>query len=337
MNTPPCQPAEGCAGRGTCLVARERVPEVVPRLALRGRYVLEDRVGAGGMGEVWRARDIRLGGIVAVKVLRPEFADDPEFRDRLRLEGRHAALLSHPGVVQVRDYDDGCAGGVPYLVMEYVAGPSLAAVLAAEGTLSPRRVLGLVAQAARALACAHAAGIVHRDMKPGNVLVDRGQVKIADFGIARAVGAAPVTGAGLMIGTPAYLSPEQVAGIPATPASDLYSLGVIAYECLTGQQPFHGTALAVAHAHRDQPLPPLPRTVPAPAAVLVAALTAKNPRHRPADALTVARWARHASADPQIITAPASPAQTRSRTPAPTAALPRQLAHRRFLPRRLAS
>jgi len=211
----------------------ERTPSMRPPL-LRGRYSIQDRVAAGGMGEVWRALDTRLGRVVAVKLLRPEFADSHEFRDRLRLEGRHAALLSHPGVVQVHDYDDGSADGVPYLVMEYVAGPSLAAVIAAEGTLSPSRVLGLIVQAAEALACAHAAGIVHRDMKPGNMLVDGDQVKIADFGIARAVGAAPMTRAGLLMGTPAYVSPEQVTGIPATPASDLYGLGMIAYECLTG-------------------------------------------------------------------------------------------------------
>ena len=153
---------------------------------LRGRYLLEGRVGAGGMGVVWRARDIRLDRIVAVMVLRREFAGNPEFRDLLLWEGRLAGLLSHPGVVQVRDYDDGSDGGVPYLVMEYVAGPSLAAVLRAEGALSPRRVLGLITQAAEALAYAHAAGIVHCDVKPGNVLVDGGQVKIADFGIAAA-------------------------------------------------------------------------------------------------------------------------------------------------------
>ena len=259
------------------------------------------------MGEVWRARDTLLGRIVAVKLLRPEYADSPEFRDRLRWEGRHAGLLSHPGVVQVHDYDDGSADGVPYLVMEYVEGPSLAAVLRAEGTLSPCRVLGLVAQAAEALACAHAAGIVHRDMKPGNVLVDGGQVKITDFGIARAVDAVPVTRTGLVIGTPAYLSPEQVAGRAATPASDLYGLGMIAYECLTGRPPFQGNALAVALAHRDQPLPPLPGTVPGPVAKLVAALTAKDPQRRPGDALAAAQWARRVLASPQVAQASAVP------------------------------
>jgi len=292
------------------------------------------------MGEVWRARDTRLGRIVAVKLLRPEFADNPEYRNRLRLEARHAAQLSHPGIVQVHDYDDGSAGGVPYLVMEYVAGPSLATVLATEGTLSPGRVLTLVAQAAQALACAHAAGIVHRDMKPGNVLVDVSQVKIADFGIARAVGAPSVTRAGLMLGTPAYLSPEQAAGRPATPASDLYSLGVIAYESLTGRPPFGGSALSVALAHLDRPLPPLPRTVPGPVAELVAALTAKDARRRPGDALAVAQWARYAGVDPQVIKAVAGPIRPRSPAPAEssctaTRSLPVRLPPRRLLPRRL--
>ena len=154
--------------------------------------------------------------------------------------------------------------------------------------------------AAEALACAHAAGIVHRDMKPGNVLVDGNQVKITDFGIARAVNAVPVTRTGLVTGTPAYLSPEQVAGRAATPASDLYGLGVIAYECLTGRPPFQGNALAVALAHRDQPLPPLPGTVPGPVAKLVAALTAKDPQRRPGGALAVAQRARRILASPQV-------------------------------------
>jgi serine/threonine protein kinase len=260
---------------------------------LTGRYLLEGRVGAGGMGVVWRARDIRLDRIVAVKVLRPEFAGRPGFRDLLLWEGRLAGWVSHPGVVQVRDYDDGSAGGVPYLVMEYVAGPSLAAVLRAQGTLSPRCVLGLITQAAEALACAHAAGIVHRDVKPGNVLVDGDRVKIADFGIAQVAGAVPVPQAGLVMGTPAYLSPERVAGLPATPASDLYGLGMIAYECLTGRPPFQGNPAAVAFAHLDRPLPPLPDTVPAAVAELVAGLAAKDPQRRLGDALAVAEWARY--------------------------------------------
>ena len=147
-------------------------------------------------------------------------------------------------------------------------------------------------------------------MKPGNVLVDGGQVKITDFGIARAVDAVPMTRTGLVIGTPAYLSPEQVAGRAATPASDLYGLGVIAYECLTGRPPFQGNALSVALAHRDRPLPPLPGTVPGPVAKLVAALTAKDPQRQPGDALAVAEWARRVLASPQVAQAGAGPVIT---------------------------
>jgi eukaryotic-like serine/threonine-protein kinase len=300
-----CWHPRGRTGPGASGAAGEHALSMVPMLC--GRYLLEGRVGAGGMGVVWRARDIRLDRIVAVKVLRPEFAGSPEFRDLLLREGRLAGRVSHPGVVQVLDYDDGSAGGVPYLVMEYVAGPSLAAVLSAEGTLSPRRVLGLIAQAAEALACAHAAGVVHRDVKPGNVLVDGARVKIADFGIAQAAGAVRVTQAGLVMGTPAYLSPERAAGLPATPASDLYGLGMIAYECLTGRPPFQGSPLAVGLAHIDRPLPPLPDTVPAPAAELVAALAAKDPQRRPGDALAVAEWAWRVRDDPQVIQAPPAP------------------------------
>jgi eukaryotic-like serine/threonine-protein kinase len=302
---PYCRPTRAETGPGPAQAAGEHAPGMLALLC--GRYLLQGRAGAGGMGVVWRARDIRLGEVVAVKVLRPEFAGSAEFRDLLAREGRLAGLLSHPGVVQVREYDNGSVGGVPCLVMEYVAGPSLAAVLSAEGTLSPRRVLGLIVQAAEALGCVHAAGIVHRDIKPANLLASAGQVKIADFGIAQAAGAAPVTRTGLVLGTPAYLSPERVAGLPATPASDLYGLGMIAYECLTGRLPFQGSPQAVALAHRDRPLPPLPAAVPGPAAELVAALTAKDPQHRPGDALAIADWARRVRDDPQVVQAPAGP------------------------------
>jgi serine/threonine protein kinase len=307
---PPIRPVDAGSPRAPAFPGTRMITTGWAVPPLSGRYLLESRVGAGGMGVVWRARDIRLDRIVAVKVLRPEFAGSPEFRDLLLWEGRLAGRVSHPGVIQVRDYGNGSAGGGPYLVMEYVAGPSLAAVLSAEGTLSPRRVLGLIAQAAEALACAHAAGIVHRDVKPGNVLVDDGRVKIADFGIAQAAGAVPVTRAGLVMGTPAYLPPEQAAGLPATPAGDLYGLGMIAYECLTGGPPFRGSPSAVALAHMDRPLPPLPDTVPAPVAELVAALAAKDPRHRPGDALAVAEWAWRVRDDPQVLQAVPAPSAT---------------------------
>lgn len=275
---------------------------------LGDRYFLEERIAAGGMGEVWRARDRLLGRVVAVKLLRPEYADNFEFRERLRWEGRHAAVLSHPGIAQVYDYDDGSSDGVPYLVMEYLSGRSLSEILLAEGTLPPRTVLGLVARTAESLACAHAAGVVHRDVKPANLLVDGDNVKVTDFGISRAVGAAPLTGSGMVMGTPLYMSPEQVCGSPASPLSDLYALGVIAWECLAGRVPFEGNGLAVAVAHRDQPLPPLPATVPEPVRELIAALTDKDPAARPAGGSAVAAWAWRLHDDPQVAEVPAGPA-----------------------------
>ncbi|RJL34583.1 serine/threonine protein kinase [Bailinhaonella thermotolerans] len=243
------------------------------------------------MGEVWRAEDGLLERPVAVKVPRPEHADDVEFRLRFQREARHAAALSHPGVAQVYDYGEGPPR--PWLVMEYVRGESLAAILAREGRLAVDRTLDIVAQTAEALAAAHAAGLVHRDVKPGNLLITgSGTVKVTDFGIAWASDATPLTRTGTLVGTPLYLSPEQAAGRAATTLSDIYSLGVIAFQCLSGSPPFVGNPAAVALAHRDQPLPPLPADVPEPVRGFVAALTAKHPGARPGDAHTVAAWAR---------------------------------------------
>jgi len=259
------------------------------------------------MGEIWRGRDDLLDRTVAIKLIRPEYADSSEFRMRLRTEARHAGLLSHPGVVQIHDYDEGSAERAPFLVMEYVDGPSLAEVLAAEGTLTPRRVLTLIEQTAVALHCAHSAGLVHRDVKPANLLLCGDQVKVADFGLARAVDGVPLTRTGMVLGTPHYMSPEQVRGQSATAASDLYALGVIAYECLTGRPPFEGSAISVALAHRDRPMPVLPEGVPARLAELVSALTSKDPRDRPADGLEVAGRARRLLADSEITRLPAGP------------------------------
>jgi eukaryotic-like serine/threonine-protein kinase len=266
---------------------------------LGGRYRLLERVAVGGQGEVWRAEDTSLGRAAAVKVLRGEYADSAEFRDRFRMEARNAAGLSHPSVAQVFDYDEGRGGAPPYLVMEYVDGEALSATIAREAPLPPDRVLGVVVAAASALAAAHAAGIVHRDVKPGNLLLARdGSVKMADFGIARAVDTVPLTRTGTLMGTPLYLAPEQAAGMPATPASDLYALGLIAYEMLTGRPPYEGPATAVLLAHRDSPLPPLPPSVPPALADLVRALTAKDPAARPRNAAAVAAWASRLRAEP---------------------------------------
>jgi serine/threonine-protein kinase len=262
-------------------------------VVLAGRYRLEDWIASGGMGEVWRASDLLLHRWVAVKLLRPEYAGHPETVARFRAEARHAGSLSHPGIAQIYDYGEAGPANPPFLVMELVDGPPLARLLAA-GPLHPARVMDIVAQAALGLDAAHAAGLVHRDVKPGNLLLAPGdRVKITDFGIAHAAGSAPVTITGMVVGTPSYLAPERVAGAAAAPASDLYSLGVVAYECLAGAPPFAGTAMEVALAHRMRPLPELPPAVPAEAAALVARLTEKDPAARPGTAREAADWARH--------------------------------------------
>jgi serine/threonine-protein kinase len=260
---------------------------------LSGRYRLESRIAVGGMGDVWRATDEVLGRPVAVKLLHP--ADEYQYADavaRFRDEARHVGSLSHPGIAQVYDFGEANRDHPPFLVMELVDGPSLAGLLS-QGPLSPARTMDIVAQTADALHAAHATGLVHRDIKPGNLLVGpRDQLKIVDFGIAQAASSAAVTGTGAVIGSPAYLAPERVRGGAATPASDLYSLGIVAYECLVGSPPFSGAGMSVAHAHVYQPMPPLPPGVPAGIAPLVEQLTAKDPAARPASAADVAAHAR---------------------------------------------
>jgi len=258
---------------------------------LADRYRLEAPIAAGAVGQVWRATDLVLGRPVAVKLLRSEYAQHPEILARFRAEARHAGSLSHPGIAQVYDYGDADWPESPYLVMELVDGPSLARVLTG-GPLDPAHTMDVVAQAAAGLAAAHEAGLVHRDIKSANLLLGPdGQVKITDFGIAHAAGSAPLTQTGTLVGTPAYLAPERAAGAQATPASDLYSLGVVAYECLVGTVPFSGSPLEIAAAHRTRALPPLPPGGPSGVAALVAELTAKNPAARPASAAAVAERA----------------------------------------------
>ena len=272
-----------------------------------GRYRLSGRIAVGGMGEVWRGTDELLARPVAVKLLSAAHASDEAFRARFRAEARYAASLSHPGIAQVFDYgetsDDEVTGppGLPsggaYLVMELVPGEPLSAVIARQERLSPAATLGIVSQAADALAAAHEAGIVHRDIKPGNLLVTAdGTTKITDFGIARALWASQashLTQTGMVMGTASYVSPEQATGGTITSASDLYSLGVVAYECLTGHPPFSAeTPVAIAVAHMHRPVPPLPPDVPAPVAELVMAMLAKQPEDRPESARWVTSRAR---------------------------------------------
>ena len=258
---------------------------------LGGRYVLDDQIGNGGYGEVWRATDTVLTRPVAVKLLHPRYTQRSEALARFRAEARHAGGLSHENIAQVFDYGEPADGQPPYLVMELVDGPSLETVLTG-GPLEDSRTMDIVAQAAAGVQAAHAAGMIHRDIKPGNLLLaPGGTVKITDFGIAHTIGSAPLTASGELIGTPGYLAPERAMGERATPASDLYSLGMLAYECLAGAPPFRGTPLEVALAHRDRQLPPLPPSVAVGVAALVMRLAAKDPARRPNDAAEVAVWA----------------------------------------------
>ncbi|MBB6556788.1 serine/threonine-protein kinase [Nonomuraea rubra] len=257
-------------------------------MRLRNRYLLVSRIATGGMGEVWRARDELLGREVAVKILRSHIYADPTFRERFRNEARLTAALADPGVAQIFDYGE--QSELAYLVMELVHGEPLSAILARNGAIGPEVALDVVHQTAKALHAAHSAGIIHRDIKPGNLLVTpEGTIKVTDFGIARALEAAPVTQTGTVLGTAQYVSPEQAQGFPLTPATDLYSLGVVAYECLSGRTPFRGDSqVAIALQHLNEQPPPLGVDVPAQVRELVMALLAKEPAQRPATALEAA-------------------------------------------------
>ena len=290
---------------------------------LAGRYRLTDRIAAGGMGEVWRGEDDLLTRSVAVKLLPTGRAGDEAFLARFRAEARYAASLSHPGIARVYDYGESAEFGGAFLVMELVNGEPLSAILARAGRLSPDATLDIVSQAARALDAAHQAGIVHRDIKPGNLLVAAGgTTKITDFGIATAVAAAQaahLTETGMVMGTAMYVSPEQATGAKVTEASDIYSLGVVAYECLAGHPPFTASEpLAIAFAHKHEPVPALPPDVPQPVSDLVYHMLAKTPAERPASVQVVADRAdmlRDALAMRESA-APGYPGATRSDLPA---------------------
>ena len=235
------------------------------QVVLNGRYELQRRVGRGGMAEVFLARDRLLDRPVAIKILFPEFATDPSFVARFRREAQSAANLNHPNIVGV--YDWGKERGTYYIVMEYVDGRTVSDILRSDGPIEAKRAAGIAADVAAALGFAHRKGVVHRDVKPGNVLITAsGEVKVADFGIARAMTSSSeenLTQTGSVMGTATYFSPEQAQGKPVDPRSDLYSLGVVLYEMASGKPPFSADSpVAIAYKHVQEPLPPLHEKVP---------------------------------------------------------------------------
>lgn len=255
------------------------------------RYELVSRIAIGGMGEVWQASDTVIGRTVAIKILKDEYLGDPGFRERFRAEARHAAMVNHDGIANVFDYGE--EDGKAYLVMEMVPGEALSTILERERVLAPEKVLSIISQTALALHQAHLAGLVHRDVKPGNLLITPdGTVKITDFGIARLADQVPLTATGQVMGTVQYLAPEQASGKPASPATDIYSLGIVAYEALAGRRPFRGESqVSIAMAHIKEAPPELPITIPEEVRTLVMACLSKKPEGRPRSAEDLAKAA----------------------------------------------
>ena len=253
-----------------------------------GRYRLETRIAVGGMGEVWQAQDERIMRKVAIKILKEEYLGDPGFIARFRSEAKSAALVEHEGIANVYDYGEDT--GSAYLVMELVPGQALSRILEREKKLDQEKVLDIIAQTSRALAAAHQRGLVHRDIKPGNLLITPdGQVKITDFGIARVGDQVPLTKTGQVMGTVQYLAPEQATGKTSTYATDLYSLGIVAYEALAGKRPFSGeTQMAIAMAQINETPPALPENVDPRVQSLVMNCLAKKPNQRPESANSLA-------------------------------------------------
>jgi serine/threonine protein kinase len=266
-----------------------------PGAVLAQRYRLDEKVGGGGMGEVWRGTDIELERTVAIKTVRSELLDEPGFRERFRAEARTMARIRHPGVVGVHDYFSDAGGA--FLVMEFIEGEALSGTLRRVGRLTATRTMKLVAEAAEALQAAHDRGVVHRDIKPGNLMVTpQGRLVLTDFGIARSASSTSLTATGALIGTVSYLAPEQVLGKPAGPQSDVYALGVVAYETLAGRRPFDGESpFDVAMQRLRQAPPPLPGDVPPAVVQVVERALAAEPEQRYKTAAEVAVAARQAA------------------------------------------
>jgi hypothetical protein len=245
-------------------------------------YRIDARIGRGGMGVVYRAHHLQLDRRAALKLIAPDLAESSGFRERFAREARVAAALAHPNIVTV--YDAGEVDGTLYLAMQYVEGSDLAAILAADGRLKPYRAIDVCRQVAAALDAAHASGLIHRDVKPANVLISGRDAFLTDFGLGKRVeggDAAPITVAGDVVGTIHYVAPEQIEGTPVTPRTDVYSLGCVLYHCLTGRLPFdRENDVAVIYAHLSEPPPRLPEELPAGLDDVLAKALEKAPERR---------------------------------------------------------
>lgn len=253
------------------------------------RYRLDRRLAQGGMGEVWKGFDIQLGRIVAIKALRTDTVNVEAKLRRLRAEAHNSANLAHPNIAALFDYYE--HDGIGFLIMEYVPSKSLADLYHKEKIIDPTKLLPILIQTARGLFVAHSHGVIHRDVKPANIMVsDTGNVKITDFGVSYSSDQEQITQDGMVVGTAQYISPEQAQGEQATAQSDIYSLGVVAYEGLCGHRPFTGaTPVDIAAAHVNDPVPPLPENVDLQLQQFIMSMLAKNPKDRPKDALVVSK------------------------------------------------
>ncbi|GAA4913302.1 serine/threonine-protein kinase [Stackebrandtia albiflava] len=285
---------------------------MTPGSKLGGRYRLDRRIATGGMGDVWRATDEVLGREVAAKVLLPSLLNEPGFVERFRGEARVVATLTHPNIVRVYDYGESPmpgGGQVAYLIMEFIDGEALTARLQRQGRLTAQEAMPIIAQAAEALDAAHQRGVIHRDVKPGNLLLSpQGNVMLTDFGIARSALTGGLTQAGSVLGTAAYISPEQASGQPITGQADVYSLGIVAYQCLAGRRPFDSdNPVELAMRHVNDAPPPLPDDVPEPARRFVAQALAKDTAQRFPTGEAMAAAAREVvgMAGPAVVSSPA--------------------------------
>ncbi|MGO1174260.1 MAG: serine/threonine-protein kinase [Actinomycetaceae bacterium] len=276
---------------------RHRVTRLSTGDLVTSRYEVRTLLNSGGSGEVWAAHDTRLDRPVAIKCLRPELAGQPHFLERFRQESQNTARLRHANIAALLDHGRTGDGGA-YLTHELVVGDDLADLLTRDGTLAPAAAVTVLTQVLDALQAAHAAGVVHRDVKPANVLVStRGTVKLTDFGISRATGQETMTSTGMVMGTPEYLAPELARGGTASPSADLYAVGVIAYEALVGHRPFDAEhPVDILLAHVGEPVPALPG-IPGALADVVRAMLAKDPADRPRSAAAAAEMLRTALTD----------------------------------------